>query len=402
MYHTLLEYIEIPQVLVVTGMRRVGKTTVLLQLLDYIQTKNKVFIDFENLQERLIWESSNYETVRVSLESRGLDVSRPSYVLIDELQFVKNAPSVIKYLYDTYHIKFIVTGSSSYYIKNHFNQSLAGRKLLFELHPLSFQEFCRFKGEKVLQNNLSWQEYQDHSALLPADSLPSSLFREYTQYGGFPEVVLQDNSEVKQKLLEDIVTSYFQIDVVTFADFADTTHLYNLLRLLTQRIGQRVNVQTLSSVMKLRREQIYEYLECLTQTYAISLLSQKSSIDNQVSSFDKVYFEDVGFAQAVSSSISAGQLLENAVFMNIRKHQLTYYQTRSGQEIDFIVEGSLGLEVKQTVSTHNLDATKKRAQAAGVSDWAVVGDNPLHLQKVIFPWDVGSAVASYVTETNKA
>ncbi|MCA9369326.1 DUF4143 domain-containing protein, partial [Candidatus Woesebacteria bacterium] len=160
--------------------------------------------------------------------------------------------------------------------------------------------------------------------------------------------------------------------------------------------------QTLSSVMKLRREQIYEYLECLTQTYAISLLSQKSSIDNQVSSFDKVYFEDVGFAQAVSSSISAGQLLENAVFMNIRKHQLTYYQTRSGQEIDFIVEGSLGLEVKQTVSTHNLDATKKRAQAAGVSDWAVVGDNPLHLQKVIFPWDVGSAVASYVTETNKA
>ena len=134
------------RVIVLTGMRRVGKTTTVRWLLDLIPSPNKVYLDLERLDYRAVFQERNYEVVASFLRNRGLDLAQPAYVALDEIQYVPNVPSVIKYLYDTYGIKFILTGSSSYYLKNYFTESLAGRKVVFELFPLSFGEFLDFKG----------------------------------------------------------------------------------------------------------------------------------------------------------------------------------------------------------------------------------------------------------------
>jgi predicted AAA+ superfamily ATPase len=70
-------------------------------------------------------------------------------LVLDEIQYVPNVPSVVKYLYDSQQIKFILTGSRSYYLKHFFTESLAGRKIIFEMFPLSFGEFLTFKGGDV-------------------------------------------------------------------------------------------------------------------------------------------------------------------------------------------------------------------------------------------------------------
>ena len=101
------------------------------------------------MEHRYLFNDANYENIVRSLEIEGLDLSRKAIIAIDEIQLVPNITSVIKYLYDTYDIKFMVTGSSSFYIKNHFTESLAGRKLVFEMTTLSFIEYLRFKEVKV-------------------------------------------------------------------------------------------------------------------------------------------------------------------------------------------------------------------------------------------------------------
>lgn len=133
------------RVIVLTGMRRVGKTTTVKWLLDQIPSPNKLYLDLERLDQRTVFQESNYDVVASFLRNRGLDLAQPTTVALDEIQYVPNVPSVVKYLYDTHGIKFILTGSSSYYLKNFFTESLAGRKAIFELFPLSFGEFLTFR-----------------------------------------------------------------------------------------------------------------------------------------------------------------------------------------------------------------------------------------------------------------
>ena len=114
--------------IVITGMRRVGKTTTLRWLLEQIPSTNKLFLDLERIDQRSVFEERNYELVLNYFRNLGLDPSQPMTVAIDEIQYAPNLPSVVKYLYDHYGIKFILTGSSSYYLKNLFSESLSRAK----------------------------------------------------------------------------------------------------------------------------------------------------------------------------------------------------------------------------------------------------------------------------------
>ncbi len=113
-----------------------------------------------------------------------------------------------------YDIKFILTGSSSYYIKNKFQESMAGRKKIFEIFPLDFGEYLTFKNIKFKSlSNLEELESSSNSAT----SLQFA-YEDYCTYGGFPEVVLTEDSIEKKDILQDILSSYIHIDLVQIAD----------------------------------------------------------------------------------------------------------------------------------------------------------------------------------------
>jgi len=146
-FSELTDHLDKRQITVITGMRRTGKTTLAIELLRQAKDTNQIFIDLERFDNRELFTDPNYDNIIRQLTGRGLDFTRKAWIVLDEIQLVPHITSVLKYLYDHYPIKFIVTGSSSFYLKNLFSESLAGRKILFELYPLSFGEFLNFRGE---------------------------------------------------------------------------------------------------------------------------------------------------------------------------------------------------------------------------------------------------------------
>ncbi len=378
--------LETEQIIVVTGMRQVGKTTLLKYLFAQVKTDNKVFLDFENPLHRKLFEEENYDNIWNNLAEFGINKREKAFVFIDEIQNLPSASRAIKYLYDHNSVKFFLTGSSSFYLKNLFSESLAGRKLIYELYPLTFAEFLVFKGVRREEIPRFKQKAAQKNKIRYERLI--KYFLEYCRYGGFPRVVLEGNNLRKKQILEEIFKSYFEHDVKTLADFRNLAQLRDLILLLVTRIGSKLGVSKLASELKVSRETVYSYLSFLEKTYFIQLLSQFSqSRDRRAAGSKKVYFCDTGLAN-VLGQISQGQQLENSVFQSLRPYyQLSYFQ-RSSKEIDFIVEGKIGLEVKQSASARDIYHLQQRSQSLDLQEAYLISQNWSDRPEVILALDL--------------
>lgn len=361
-YKELKEHLLEKRVTVITGMRRVGKSTALQYLLQNAGHENIRFYDCERIEIRALFNEPNYEGILEKIQLDGLDLSKPAIIALDEIQLVENLPSFIKYGYDTYKIKFLVTGSSSYYLKNRFSESLAGRKQIFEMYPLSFGEFLHFKQINIRQQEkYAWQNYSAAWYNRCKD-----LYKEFIQFGGFPEVVLEKRKHAKEKLLEDIINSYIELDIKLLDDFAAGEQLYKLIKLLTARVGSKLDYSKLSSVSGINRNKLTAYIQLLRHTYFIYAVSPFTvNSDKEISQQQKIYFSDTGILNALGASqVSGGQLFENAVATQLWPlGQLHYYQKKTGQEIDFIFNAKTAIEVKETAIAQDRQVLEQRANA---------------------------------------
>jgi predicted AAA+ superfamily ATPase len=358
-YPQLLKHLFEPEVLVLTGMRRVGKTTLINQLYNSIDSENKIILDLENPINQKIFEEIDYENIWLKLQ-RLFDLKKDllAYIFLDEIQVLPEIAKVIKYLFDHHQIKFVVTGSSSYYFKNLFSESLAGRKFVFEIYPLSFQEFLLFKGKKPskIQNFSQIKETKNELIF----ETYKELYLEYLEFGGFPKVVLTEDNETKRLILADIYKSYFEIDVRQLAELKNFNQFRDTMLLLTQRVGSKLDIGKIASEIGVSRETIYKYLYFLENTYFISSITPlSSSLDKELSGSKKVYFSDNGILNYLAK-VSSGSLLENSAFNQLKKYgKINYFQQNSGLEIDFILDKKIALEIKQTGIKQDLEKLKK-------------------------------------------
>lgn len=376
------------EAVVITGMRQVGKSTVLKHLFSLTPSKNKVMIDLESPLERKFFETDDFDAILNSLASRGITKNERAFLFIDEIQNLPIISRVAKYLIDHYETKFFLTGSSSFYIKNLFPESMAGRKLITELFPLTFPEFLLFKEVNnnnpapfALKSKIKAKNKFNNIMLEP-------LYREYMTFGGFPAVVLENDQERKKILLKGIFQSYFEKDVKTLADLKDRSRLRDLILLLVSRIGSRIEIEKIASELEVTRMTIYSYLEFLEATYFIKLLPRFSrSIDRSRAGRRKVYFSDTGLAK-VLGSVSDGQAFENSVFQTLRpNHDLTFY-TKENKEIDFVADAKIALEAKITSSKRDIFDLSKRAEAIRISDYYTVSLNWDSGEKIIMATDL--------------
>ena len=356
-------------IIVITGLRRSGKTTTLKYLYDRVKSKNKVYIDFERMEYRKIFFDENYGNIIRSLELMGLDLSEKSYLFLDEVQYISNAASVIKYLYDSYDIKISVTGSSSFYMKDAFSESLAGRKILFELWPLGFDEFLRFKNEEV-------PAYFGDFNPVPQFYIHKyqPYYEEYLNFGGFPEVALLDNPEEKKALLNDILESFLQFDIKFLADFSKTDDVYKIVNLLSARTGSKIDYSKLSGISGINRHKVKDYLIFLEKAYFIRIIKPHVvNRDREIALQPKIYFTDNGILN-IFGGISSGALFENSIANQLSlKGKLNYYARRNGQEIDFIFNGDTAIEVKETPSLSDHKTLSRRARSIGINNYFLAG-----------------------------
>lgn len=358
-------------IVVVTGMRQVGKTTLLRMLFNELRSDNKAFLDLENPLVRRVFEENDYDNVWENLKRYGITKGKKAYLFLDELQLAPKAVSTIKYLFDHYDVQFFVTGSSSFYLKNLFPESLAGRKLIFELFPLDFEEFLWFRGahkdfykefdEKDLRKSVAYYE-----KFIKA-------YEEYLRYGGFPKVVLAEE-RLKGKIIEEVFTSYFEKDVRSLAEFNDIGKLQDCMLLLIARAGSKLNVSRMAAELGVSRSTVNSYLSFLECTYFISLVPPYSrSADREVSGAKKVYLCDTGILNHMAQ-VSSGAVLENAVFNALRPgKEIRYYERRSGGELDFVLKKrGIAIEVKETAVEQDARRAREIASDIGLKHSYIV------------------------------
>lgn len=385
LFNTLIKYLDHKNALVITGMRQVGKTTLMRQVFDIVDLP-KLWFDFDNPLDLLIFENINYDAIFDKLSQEANSRKERLHVFIDEIQNYPEITKIIKYHIDKYNVKYVVSGSSNYYLKNLFPESLSGRKFLFILNPLSFKEYLFFKDKiSILVEKYEIENLTKENSLLDYKKYELE-YSNFVEYGGFPEVVLTEEKETKKLILKNIFASFFEKDIKIISDIKDIRELRDLILLLVTRVGNILDVTKLSNELGINRVKVYNYLELLQGVFFLRLIPKYSrSIDRTVAGGRKVYFSDTGLLNIIGR-VNDGQLFENAVANQLINYgDLTYYNKRNKAEIDFIVDKSFSFEVKLKASQFDFTKLSKNSKEIGIGKYLMVSQKYVEIKNVVYP-----------------
>lgn len=349
------------RIIIIIGSRQVGKTTVMEIYRNDIPKELKCFyFNLEDVESINVCQS--IDSLKAYLKDNDVDIKRQKiFLIIDEFQYIKNATKLFKVIYDLFpRVKILASGSSSIEIQKHLKESLAGRKKVYNLYTLSFEEFIKFKDEDEDSRYVKLS-FQDVSQAL-IERYNKNYLKDYLVYGGYPKVVLLQKKTEKIEELEDIYNSYIQKDIKSLLKGEDISAYNNLLKVLASQIGNLLNVNELSNTLQASRRQIINYLNVLEQTYIIKLLPPfHLNKRAEISKMPKVYLLDSGIINFNLGSFgqidyrpNLGAYIENFIFTEIVKYKpiqykIYFWRTKLGTEIDFILEGNdelIPVEVK--------------------------------------------------------
>ena len=387
LFYTIKPQLYHKNAIVITGMRQVGKTTLMRQLYNDFEGK-RLWFDLDNPLDQMVFENIDYNAIYNDL-NRMSDIKNDERLLvcIDEIQNLPEITKIIKYLIDHYGVKFIVTGSSNYYLRNLFPESLSGRKFLYILPVLSYREFLLFNGQiQDIQPAPTLDE-----ALQPKSRVnilkTKELYSDYLEFGGFPEVALTTDRETKRQILKNIFASFFEKDIKVFTELKDVRELRNLILLLAARNGNLVDVTKLASELEINRVKIYNYLEFLEGIFFLKMIPKYSkSIDRSVVGGKKIYFSDTGILNLVAK-VTDGQLLETAVANQLSIYgELSFYNKRNKSEIDFILNKEIAFEVKQKVLESDSRKLLSLAKEIGIEKNYLISNTVSDTEGIIYPW----------------
>ncbi len=373
--------------LVITGMRQVGKTTLMRQLFDQFEGK-RLWFDLDNPLDQMVFENLDYNAVYRDLAGMSdLKDAERLLVCIDEIQNLPAITKIIKYLIDHYGVKFIVTGSSNYYLRNLFPESLSGRKFLYVLPVLTYREFLHFKG--ILPEIGPVEKLEE--VLAPKSRAMvvknQQFYEEYMEFGGFPEVALTTDSETKKQILKNIFASFFEKDIKVFTELREVRELRDLILLLAARNGSMLDVTRLASELSINRVKVYSYLEFLEGIFFLKLVPKYSgSIDRSVAGGKKVYFSDTGILHLLTK-VTEGQLLETAVANQLANWgELSFYNKRNKAEIDFVLNKEIAFEVKQKPVEQDYRKLERLAAEISIGRKYMISNSVSDLPGTVYPW----------------
>jgi len=351
-FSQLLKHLEKKEITVIIGPRQTGKTTLLGQLIDHLVVNQKVPArQIKNFNLDLITDLTLLKDQSDFLRylKAELKIHKSLYVFIDEIQRLENPGIFLKGIYDLMlPVKFVVTGSSSLEMKSKISESLAGRKRVFHLYPLSFYEFVNFKDcslAKVILDSDKISSFHQKEIL--------SLLYDFIIYGSYPRVVLEENNEEKIKLLEEIYSSYIERDVIGFMKVKNHFGYAKLMALLAGQIGQLVNFHEICATIKINYRTLENYLSILENTFILTLLRPFSTnLRKELTKMPKVYFVDTGLRNFALKNFTPleenrdkGLLLENFIYSSLLKKwngAIYFWRTKEKAEVDFVLKDFYG------------------------------------------------------------
>ena len=354
------------RILVFTGARQVGKTTLVKQLLpDY------TYLSIEDPIKRKSY---------LNMTAQQWEALYPKAIL-DEVQKEPQLIESIKATYDTYgNVRYVLLGSSQLLLLEKVKESLAGRCLIYELYPLTIPEFETNSWADEIHPSI-WQRLltnaTEHIALLPSFLLDERMsqkaaaWQHYVQYGGYPALVADEmNMEDRYVWLTNYVHTYLERDVRDLASFRDLDPFIKLQRATAIYTGCVLNASNLARDLGVTSKTVQRYLEYLRLSYQVLLLPawERNSAKRLVKA-PKIHFMDNGVLQAVLQkrggttgaefeSLVVSEIYKQAknVFANVSFYHL---RTQDGKEIDLLVEtqdGYFAFEIKMAEHVTIADA----------------------------------------------
>jgi predicted AAA+ superfamily ATPase len=283
-YREIQKFTKLPQILAFTGLRRVGKTTLMLKIVDEalkggFSPSNIIYFSFDEFREVEIREIMR--TYEIAMEK---DFRKEKYLfLLDEIQKLTNWVDQLKGIYDTFgkNIKIIISGSESLFIRKKSKETLAGRIFEFKIEPLSFKEFLAFKGYDFRPVGVREKEL-------------AKLFNEFMLTLGFPELVnVKDKDVIRKYIKESIVEKVVYRDIASLFKIRDISILESLLNFFMDDPGQLIEISKLASEFKISRQTLSDYLRYLEDSFLIRKLYNFSKSRQKVERKLKKYYPTI-------------------------------------------------------------------------------------------------------------
>ncbi len=336
-FSQLKRELERSEATVIVGLRRVGKTTLLKQLMDAllkggVKPERILYFSFDAMKKE-----ENIIKRMVSLYFHGIlhethdELKEKAYLFFDEVQKIKEWGEEIKSLYDRdLKIKFVASGSSSMNILKGSGESLLGRSNIFKIHPFSFREFLLYSGLKTERIDLKNIKYPLQSEKIKI------LFDKYMKLGGFPELYETEGNELKSKI-KTIVDMTFYRDIVNIFEIKRSDVLEGLFYSFVKESGNIINYSNLSNSLKTKFETLKSYIEYLNSSFLISKSYFFSN--SKIKSFEKnvkIYVSDHSFS--IIEEIEEGLKVETTVFNHCKtkETELFYWQDKNKNEADIL------------------------------------------------------------------
>ncbi|MBS7652651.1 ATP-binding protein [Candidatus Bathyarchaeota archaeon] len=342
-FQRILEGLEERQILLVTGPRRVGKTTLLYQvierLLERVPPNRILYFSFDEspVSPRDVLDFYERRVLMKPFE----EVDR-AYIFFDEIQYAENWPSILKRFYDLYpNLRFLVTGSSSLLLSKEALERLAGRFFTLRLRPLTFREFLELKGVKVYGIDIFSRRME-------------AYFHEYLKRSGFPEIVhWESEARVAEYIKNSVVDRVALRDIPAVFKTRDMALMDNLIKLILSSPGSIININSLSRIWGGNRIIISNYLKYLEISLIVKSLSNlRPSFLSSSRKLKKYYPVTTSLIYAYCRQIFEsrfGMVLETYA---VNALDAEYYYRDRRNEINIILKDGelLPIEVKETVS----------------------------------------------------
>ncbi len=350
---------------VLIGPRQVGKTTVLNYLYNELcvnKNNRGIFLDLDiySNYEKI----TTYENAIAAFKLAGYQHKHGRfYVFLDEFQRYKNLSIIIKNIIDHHKdIKIYATGSSSIGIKDSIQESLAGRKKINYLLPLSFSEYLVFKNKEDLL------DIYNRSSLIKGEMLQKTLkeiykyFEEFVIYGGYPEVAITNTDQDKIEVLRSIFDMYVKKELVEYLKLEKVFETKKIVQYLAINNGQKTKYQNISQLVGLSEKTVKHYIEFLKETYLVSEVRPFYKNKNkEIVKIPKIYFIDTGVVNYFINNFNNLEIRTDVSFLfetyvlaellkqNYEPEMVKYWQNKNGYEVDFVLERAqniYGIEIK--------------------------------------------------------
>lgn len=332
---------------VITGIRRSGKSTLLIQIINEFKTngineERIIHLRFDEYSNKKLLDSNELSKY---LNNKIID-NEKYYLFLDEIQEVEDFEKIINELNNKGNIDIFITGSNSTMLASEFATFLTGRYVSFEVYPFSFKEFIEYKGKDNLE----------------------TLFLEYINFGGLPQTLIIEDNESKKNLLTDLYNSIVIRDIVERYNVRDISLLDSYLKYILNAMGSLFSATNISNYLKnekrnVGRETLYNYKKYAEDVYFIYSVPRLDIQGKKIlQTNEKIYINDQGFRGIYfNNEKDIEKILENIVYFELlRRGYKVYIGNINNKEIDFVAiknEEKIYVQVTYVLS---LDKTIER------------------------------------------